>query len=145
MLEKWTVNGQDRFWSRKKEKCELAQLRDVAARIEKMDPGGKEIFTQDLYLAIETGRRVPKGLEMGPFAMLKDEEWRNLLENTPCRIAALSGYSFAIDPPVCTERPIEKQMEFWGILKKRYRFAWKEDDFGQNSTTLIVLEKNNGK
>ena len=145
LLEKWTVNGQDRFWSRKKRMCELAQLRDVAGRIEAMDPGGGELLTQDLYLAVETRRRVPAGLEMGPFAVLDDNGWRRLLESAPCKVAALSGYSFAIEPPVCNERPVEKQMEYWGILKKHYRFSWKEDDFGQNSTTLVVLERNQEK
>ena len=145
LLEKWTTNGQDRFWTLKKEKPELAQLRDVAARIEAMDPGGSDLLTQDLYLAIETGRRVPAGLEMGPFATLSDEEWRRLLESAPCRIAALSGYAFAIEPPVCSERPVEKQMEYWNILKKRYRLAGREEMFGQNATTLIILERNHGK
>ena len=94
LLEKWMTNGQDRFWSLKKEKCELAQLRDVAKRIESIDPGGRTIFTQDLYLAIETNRKVPKGLEMGPFAMLTDDEWKTLLAETApqeCAVAALSG------------------------------------------------------
>ena len=145
LLEKWTTNGQDRFWTLKKEQCELAQLRDVANRIEAMDPGGRELLTQDLYLAIETGRRVPEGLEMGPFSMLDDDGWRRLLESAPCRIAALSGYSFAIEPPACNERPVGQQMEYWSILKRRYGLAWKEDDFGQNSTTLVVLERNDGK
>ena len=145
LLEKWTTNGQDRFWTLKKEKPELAQLRDVAARIEAMDPGGCDLLTQDLYLAVETGRRVPAGLEMGPFATLSDEEWRRLLGSAPCRIAALSGYSFAIEPPVCGERPVEKQMEFWSILKKRYRLAGREEMFGQNATTLIILERNPGR
>ena len=141
LLEKWTTNAQDRFWTRKKEKCELAQLRDVASRIEALDPGGGELLTQDLYLAIETGRRVPQGLEMGPFADLDDAGWRRLLESAPCRVAALSGYSFAIEPPVCSERPVERQMEYWAILKKRYRFVASEPDFGQNATTLLILER----
>jgi hypothetical protein len=145
LLEKWSTNAQDRFWTRKKEKCELAQLREVAAKIEAKDPGGKDILTQDLYLAIETGRRVPEGLEMGPFSELGDEEWRRLLERAPCRIAALSGYTFAIEPPACGERPVEKQMEFWNILKKRYRLVGRENDFGQNATTLLVLERIEGK
>jgi hypothetical protein len=141
LLEKWMTNGQDRFWTVKKEKSELAQLRDVAARIEAMDPGGKDLLTQDLYLAVETGRRVPQGLEMGPFAMLSDEQWRRLLDGAPCRIAALSGYSFAIEPPRCNERPVEQQMEYWNILKNRYRFVDREEMFGQNATTLIILER----
>ena len=144
LLEKWMTNGQDRFWSLKKEKCELAQLRDVAKRIEAQDPGGKTLLTQDLYLAIETGRKVPKGLEMGPFAMLTDEEWKKLLTETApaeCKIAALSGYAFAIEPPVCRERSVEKQMEYWMLLKQNYKLVDREEAFGQNATTLLMLKR----
>ena len=143
LLEKWMTNGQDRFWSLKKEKCEMAQLRDIAKRIEAQDPGGRTLFTQDLYLAIETGRVVPKGLEMGPFAMMSDESWRKLLTETApaeCRVAALSGYAFAIEPPVCRERSVEKQMEYWTLLKQNYRLVDREEQFGQNATTLLVLK-----
>ena len=144
LLEKWMTNGQDRFWSLKKEKCELAQLRDVAKRIEAQDPGGKTLLTQDLYLAIETNRKVPKGLEMGPFAMMSDEEWKKLLTETvpaECKIAALSGYAFAIEPPVCRERSVEKQMEYWTLLKQNYKLVDREEAFGQNATTLLMLKR----
>lgn len=141
LLEQWSTNGQDRFWSLKKQKSELAQLRDVAREIEAMDPGGKDIFTQDLYLAIETGRKVPKGLEMGPFAMLSDREWRQLLSASTCRVAALSGYAFAIRPPLCDERPVEQQLEYWSLLKRHYKLVMREENFGQNHTTLLVLER----
>ena len=144
LLEKWMTNGQDRFWSLKKEQCELAQLRDVARRIEKLDPHGKTIFTQDLYLAIETGRKVPKGLEMGPFAMLTDEEWKKLLSETApseCAVAALSGYSFAIRPPKCDERPIAEQMDYWAFLKKNFTLVDREEAFGQNATPLLILKR----
>ena len=139
LLEKWMTNGQDRFWSLKKEKCELAQLRDVAKRVEQLDPGGKTLLTQDLYLAIETGRKVPKGLEMGPFSMLTDAEWRTLLGQADCPIAAMSGYAFAIEPPVCNERPLDRQLEYWSILKRNYEFVERHDSFGQNATPLLVL------
>ena len=144
LLEKWMTNGQDRFWSLKKEKCELAQLRDVAKRIEAQDPGGKTLLTQDLYLAIETNRKVPKGLEMGPFAMLTDEEWKKLLTETApaeCKVAALSGYAFAVEPPVCNERSVEKQMEYWTLLKQSYKLVDREEAFGQNATTLLMLKR----
>ena len=144
LLEKWMTNGQDRFWSLKKESCELAQLRDVAKRIEAQDPGGKTLLTQDLYLAIETGRTVPRGLEMGPFAMLTDEEWKKLLTETApaeCRLAALSGYAFAVEPPVCKERSVEKQMEYWTLLKQNYKLVDREEMFGQNATTLLMLKR----
>ena len=139
LLEKWSTNGQDRFWSLKKEKYELAQLKEVAKRIESLDPGGKELLTQDLYLAIETGRKVPSGLEMGPFSMLSDREWRTLLSRTDCRIAALSGYTFAIEPPSCKERPIDRQMEYWELLKRNFELVERHDAFGQNATPLLVL------
>ena len=144
LLEKWMTNGQDRFWSLKKEKCEMAQLRDVAKRIESIDPGGKTIFTQDLYLAIETGRKVPKGLEMGPFAMLADDEWKTLLTETApreCAVAALSGYSFAICPPKCDERPVVQQLDFWTCLKKNFELVGREEAFGQNATPLLILKR----
>ena len=145
LLEKWSVNGQDRFWPLKKDKCEMAQLRDVADMIESLDPGGKTLLTQDLYLAIETRRKVPPGLEMGPFSMLTRDEWRDLLLSAPCEIAALSGYSFAIEPPSCAERPLDEQMEYWGLLKKNYELELKEDAFGQNATTLLVLRRKAGR
>jgi hypothetical protein len=140
LLEKWMTNGQDRFWSIKKEKCELAQLRDVARRIEAIDPGGRELLTQDLYLAVETGRKVPAGLEMGPFSMLTDEEWMKLLETQNCKVAALSGYTFAINPPKCDETPMDRQLKYWKVLRDRYDLAEKEDRFGQNQTTLLILK-----
>ncbi len=145
LLEKWTTNGQDRFWTLKKDKCELAQLRDVARLIEKEDPGGKTLLTQDLYIAVETGRKVPEGLEMGPFSMLKDEEWRKLLTSAPCPIAALSGYSFAIDPPGCGRAPIERELSYWMLLKKDYDPLTKVDAFGQNATSLMILKRKAAK
>ncbi|MBO5647282.1 MAG: hypothetical protein J6S30_00760, partial [Kiritimatiellae bacterium] len=139
------TNGQDRFWSVVKKGSELSLLREVAGKIEAMDPGGKELLTQDLYLAIETGRRVPDGLEMGPFSILGDAAWRNLLGSVNCRVAALSGYTFAIEPPVCGERDINVQMEYWRILKARYRLRETIEHFGQNATTLLLLELDGGK
>ena len=143
LLEKWTVNGQDRFWPLVKEKCELSQLQDVARRINALDPGGKSLFTQDTYLAIETGRKVPIELAMGPFSVMTDSQWRELIrsaaEDYP--VAAFSGYTFAIEPPRCSQRPIERQMEYWKMVKDNYKLADREENFGQNSTTLLILEK----
>ena len=139
LLEKWNVDGQDRFWPVKKDGSELAQLRKAAELTEQLDPGGTTILTQDLYLAIETGRKVPDGLEMGPFSVMSHEEWRALLELTLCKVAALSGYTFAIEPPKCNERDLDEQLEFWNILKKRYTLNTRIERFGQNATTLLVL------
>ena len=141
LLEKWSTNGQDRFWSIKKPSYELQQLRRVASEIEALDPGGTDLLTQDLYIAIETRRKVPAGLEMGPFSMLTDAEWRSLLESAPCRVAAMFGYTFAVEPPACGQRPFSQQMDYWGILKRRYELVSREEAFGQNATTLLVLRR----
>jgi hypothetical protein len=63
-----------------------------------------------------------------------------MLLTTDCPVAALSGYSFVIDPPVCNERNIEDQIEFWNILKSRYNVVDQVNRFGQNSTTLLLLK-----
>lgn len=141
LLERWTTNGQDRLWTVKKEKTELKQLQDVARAINLLDPGGKTLLTQDLYLAIESGRKVPEGLEMGPFSILSDEQWRKLLDEAPCEIAALSGYTFSVNPPVCDERPIGQQVAYWKLLKTRYDTILREEAFGQNATTLMILRR----
>ncbi len=141
LLEQWSVDGQDRFWTQKKECFELAQLQQAAAKIEALDPGGKTLLTQDLYLAVETGRKVPEGLEMGPFAMLSDAEWRRLLETVDCPVAALSGYTFAIEPPECGERSLPVQLEYWELLKRNYTLADRIARFGQNHTSLLLLKR----
>lgn len=143
LLEKWTTDGQDRFWPLRKETTELAQLRETARRIERLDPGGKTLLTQDLYLAIETGRTVPDRLAMGPFSMLADDEWRELLETAPLDypLAALSGYTFAIDPPGCGERPPERQAAYWEIINRGYEQVATVKAFGQNATELKIMRK----
>ena len=141
LLEKWSTNGQDRFWSLKKGKYELAQLRDVSRRIEALDPGGKELFTQDIYLAVETNRRVPRGFELGPFAVMSDADIVRAINETECPVAALSGYCFAIDMPSGMERPIGDQVRYWELLKKKYTLADREDAFGQNATPLLILKR----
>lgn len=145
LLQEWMCDGQDRFWPVRKGKSELALLREAAREIDRLDPGGGSLLTQDVYLAVETGRRVPEGLEMGPFSILSDDEWRRLLLTTDIPLAALSGYTFAVDPPVCGERPLDEQLEFWNILKSRYSYAGKIDRFGQNATTLLFLKLAGGE
>ena len=155
LLQEWATYGPDRFWNHKKEQTELAKLRDAGREIEAVDPGGKTIFTQDLYLAIETGRTVPAGMEMGPFCYFPEmptEEARavhvlnrtlmdDLIRTNACRVAACSGYAFAIAVPTCDEVPFEEQKHFFEALKRNYRLVDSVPKFGQNATTLLILAK----
>ncbi len=158
LLQEWATHAQDRFWSQKKDMTELAKLRKMGMEIECLDPGGTMLLTQDLYLAIETGRNVPQGLEMGPFCYFPDwptdkaralhvmnrELMAQLLESAPCTLAACSGYAFAIAAPSCRETPFDEQKKYFGLLKKNYELADAEPKFGQNATTLLVLKRKEG-
>lgn len=159
LLQEWATYSPDRFWSQKKEMTELAKLRQVGREIEALDPDGKTLFTQDLYLAIETGRTVPRGLEMGPFSyfpemkteeakqvhVLNRELMEDLAASAPCPMAACSGYMFAISAPKCAESPFEEQKRMFGILKRNYELKDTVPRFGQNATTLLVLKRTASK
>ena len=152
-LQEWATYPPDRFWSQKKEMTELAKLREIGKVVNVLDPGGTDILTQDLYLAVETGRVVPPGLEMGPFSYFPDmstedarkvhvlnrELMENLLESEPCRVAASSGYTFAISAPKCSETPFDEQKRLLKALKRHYDWKYVEPNFGQNATTLLLL------
>jgi hypothetical protein len=150
LVQDWMTNGQDRFWSVKKGRSELSQMRDVARRLERMDPGGKTLLTQDLYLAVEMERKVPEGLEMGPFSYFPDlstaeaesikvmntERMERLLRSAPCRLAAFSGYGFAIEVPKGTETPGTVQKRFRSVLEESYGKVESVPCFGQGHTKL---------
>ena len=158
-LQEWATYSQDRFWSQKKEKTELAKLREMGRIVNALDPDGTDILTQDLYLAVETGRTVPPGLELGPFSyfpemstdearaahVLNRELMDELLASAPCRIAACSGYAFAIAAPKCVETPFDEQKRLFKVLKRRYELTVAEPNFGQNATTLLLLTRREEK
>jgi len=150
LLQDWMTNGQDRFWSLKKERSELSQMRDVARKLDAMDPGGTMLLTQDLYLAVEMGRKVPEGLDMGPFSyfpnlsdaeamainVMNTQRMESLLRSAPCRLAAFSGYGFAISVPKGEETPKAMQNRFRELLDAGYLKVSEIPHFGQNHTTL---------
>ena len=152
-LQEWATYAPDRFWTQKKEMTELAKLREIGGIINALDPGGKDILTQDLYLAVETGRMVPAGFEMGPFSYFPDlstdeaekvhvlnrELMERKLDEAPCRVAACSGYTFAISAPECSKTSFDEQKHLLKVLKRHYAWKYVEPNFGQNATTLLLL------
>lgn len=141
LVESWFVAGHDRFWPVMKKCSDISLLRKTARELERLDPGGKQLLTQDLYLAIETNRKVPRGLEMGPFSILTMDRFRELLAHSTIPLAALSGYSFAIEPPKCDERDKKAQRELWEIVETNYAHIKDVPDFGQHSTVLRIYQK----
>lgn len=158
LLQDWSTYGQDRFWSCKKEMTELAKLRRTARRLNELDPDGRSLFTQDLYLAVESGRVVPRGLEMGPFSyfnetptetarsthVLNRELMADLIASAPCTAAALSGYSFAISAPSCAETPQAEQDCLRRAVAEKYEAVERVERFGQNSTPLVLYVRKGG-
>ena len=159
LIQEWLTDGQDRFWSLKKDKSELSQIRETAKKLDALDPDGKMLLTQDLYLAVEMNRKVPKGLEMGPFSYFGDiptsqaesinvmnrQKMESLLGSAPCRLAAFSGYGFAITVPKGEETPKEVQNRFYNILEGKYDPVFTTARFGQNNTTLRCFLKKESK
>lgn len=155
LMQDWMTNGQDRFWPRKKDASELSQIRTVAKSLERLDPGGDTLLTQDLYLAVEMGRKVPHGLEMGPFSyfpemstdkatsihVMNGELMEGLLKSAPCPLAAVSGYGFAIESPKGAKTPDEVRWRYLDLIGTRYENAMTVDDFGQNHTALQVFRR----
>jgi hypothetical protein len=155
MAQEWFVARQDRFWAVRKAVPELALLRMTARDVRALAEGDDVLLTQDTYLAVEAGMRVPEGLEMGPFGYfpdLSDEDAARfhvmnagrleaLLASAPARVAAYSGYGFAIRAPVMDEVPPEDRHRFLSLLGRNYDGVQEVPDFGQNSTVLQVMRR----
>jgi len=150
--QEWMVRGRDRIWWRLKDRPPLRVLQEVAKEIERLDPGGKILLTQDLYLAVESRRMVPRGMELGPFCLfpgLTEEkaEVRRVMTPTrmevlfregPAPVAAFSGYGLAIRAPEIVELSPREQESLWCALQSRYRRVGEIPSFGQAGTTLTI-------
>ena len=158
LLQEWFTEGQDRFWILRRRHTPIAQLEIAAEEIEALDPGGEYLLTQDLYLAVQAGRKVPERFEMGPFCYFPSisgedadalhvhnrESLRRYLSrsDTP-RVAAFSGYGLAIGAPKMEQLPEIEQIELFRILKRSYDRMLVEESFGQNNTPLFVYRRKN--
>lgn len=153
LCESWAVAGKDRFWIVKKTEPDVFALRKEGKLIRDLAGEKGVVLTQDTYLAVEAGCRVPQGFEMGPFgffAGLPDEEAlkykvlnRNLLEKAirdgEARVAAASGYAFSMSAPAM-ERDDGLQRDMTELLLGRYGKVRTVENFGQEHTTLSVYE-----
>ncbi len=153
IIQGWFIGERDRIWWPFKEKSSLALLRETAAEVRKGLAPDDLLLTQDTYLAVEAGVRVPHGLELGPFSYFPD--WPRektdachvlnrtslieLLEQSSAPIAALSGYSFAVGCPAVKELPVQEQVVLWEILERHYELNYTVDGFGQAGTRLEIF------
>jgi hypothetical protein len=150
--QEWLMAKQDRFWAVKKTEPDILQLRRVASEVK----GKTEtLLTQDVYLAVQAGRKVPEGMEMGPFCyfpglsdadavkyhVLNKAGMLAILEGALSDWAAVSGYGFAVRSPVMDEVPAEDQKLFREILLRNYTLTKTIEAFGQNNTRLEIYSR----
>ena len=148
----WMVRGRDRIWWKFKETPDLIVLQQVGKQIrEKIGEGGL-LLTQDTYLAVEAGARVPHGMEMGAFCYYPDmqreqAEQFNLLneemmiETLKCGrapVAAFSGYGLTIASPQISE---VDDAALRSALELKYSKCCEVEHFGQAHTTLELFER----
>lgn len=155
MIWDWSVGPRDRIWWTLKERTPLAALREAGRAVRALSGPDDEVLTQDTYLAVEAGRRVPPGLEMGPFSYFPDwsaekaaarhvlnrEALERLLRETAAPVAAFSGYGLAIRCPEVTPLSDAERAALWKVVSRRYEPAAEFERFGQASTTLVLLRR----
>ena len=153
LIQDWFIGERDRIWWPFKERSSLALLRETAVELKKGLAPDDLLLTPDIYLAIETGARVPHGLELGPFSyfpnwtrektdachVLNRTSLIEMLEQADAPVAALSGYSFIIGCPAVEELPVQEQIVLWDILERHYELSYTVDGFGQAGTRLEVF------
>jgi hypothetical protein len=151
----WLIVGRDRIWWTMREQPALLQLRKAARLVRARSGTEIELLTQDTYLAVEAGLRVPRGWEMGVFSYYPD--WpreraerlhvvnrESLLEQisaSPARVAALSDYAFAIAAPAVRPVSDAERSEIHARLEERFHLAHTFPHFGQGNTTLRLYER----
>jgi len=151
--QEWFVAGRDRIWWPVKTETSLGRLRRAAGLVRGMAGEDRLLLTQDAYLAVESGLSLPAGLEMGPFSYFPDwSEARaaqlhvlnrammeRLIGTTRARVAALSGWCFAIQSPQVIELPAGERGRLWAAVNRRYGPVTEIAGFGQAATTLKIM------
>lgn len=151
----WLTRGRDRIWWKFKETPDLALLQKTGSEIrEKLGADGL-LLTQDTYLAIEAGARVPHGMEMGPFSyypdmpraqaeklnLLNEEMLIEILMQARAPVAAFSGYGLTIRSPQIAELAANDREKLRSALGANYKKTAEIPNFGQAFTPLEVFER----
>jgi hypothetical protein len=162
IIQSWFISPRDRIWWPLKAKAPLTVLRETAAQVRAL-PGaapGALLLTQDPYLAVETGLRIPGGLELGQFSYFPDwprgkaerchvlnrEMLREMLRTAAAPVAAFSGYGFAIRCPEVLPLSEEERGELLDLLAEQYLPQAEVEPFGQADTRLtLYIRKPAGK
>ncbi|OGV86660.1 MAG: hypothetical protein A2340_02115 [Lentisphaerae bacterium RIFOXYB12_FULL_60_10] len=153
MNQEWFVGRRDRIWWPLKTETPLAKLQQAAEMVRLLTAKDERLLTQDPYLAVESGRALPRGLELGQFSyypgwtreraercrVLNAEMMRELLDTVRAPVAAFSGYGFAIRSPEILPLSPGDSADLWARVYRRYAPFRTIPDFGQAATPLQIL------
>jgi len=151
MNREWFQGGRDLIWWKSRNRSALADVRAAGAELRRLAPPGAVLFTQDAYLAVESGLRLAPGLEMGPFSYFPDlsredaarlhvvNRERMLEALRAGHVAAVSGYGFAIASPRIKPTTLEERQWWRDEMDKRYVRTATLTGFGQGQTTLELF------
>jgi hypothetical protein len=153
--QEWLIRGRDRIWWKFKQSPDLAVLQKTGAELCEMLGRDGLLLTQDTYLAVEAGARVPHGMEMGPFCyypdmpreqaeklnLLNEEMLIELLKQARAPVAAFSGYGLTIRSPEVTEISSCDGNALRAVLQSGYTKTAEIPNFGQACTTLEIFER----
>ncbi len=153
--QEWFVLGRDRIWWPVKEQADLRVLQQTAQFLAERTAPGDELLTQDTYLAVEAGLRVPAGLNLGPFAYFPD--WPTdvavarhvvnrplleaLLQSGTAEWAAFSDYGLAIAGPGMTPVAEAERQRLLRLLEWHYEPYKTVPHFGQAHTPLTLYRR----
>jgi hypothetical protein len=152
------VGGQDRIWWRVRCTPQLVTLHRAAGIVKGMAGPDGMLLTQDLYLAVESGLRVPPGMELGPFSyypdwptgravsrcVLNGERLEAILSAGVANVAAFSGYGLAIRSPELSPVPGPEREHLLGMVDAKYERVTEVATFGQASTGLVIYRRRAG-
>jgi hypothetical protein len=153
MTWQWFLGERDRIWWPLKEQSPLAVLREAGAVVKEHTDPGDVLLTQDTYLAVEAGLRVPAGLELGPFSYFPDWETEKararhvvnremllaMLRSGEAPLAAFSGYGLSIRCPEVAPLTPSEEAELREALSDTYEPLRSWARFGQADTEMQVL------
>jgi len=158
LLQTWLVDGRNRIWWPLKSRTALQGLREAASAVQALggEAGGKLLLTQDTYLAVEAGWRVPDGMELGPFCFfpgLGDEEAARLhvlnetgyldrIANGGADVAAFSDWGLAIRSPGILPVEANQMRRLEQALQAQYAPVMRIEGFGQGETPLRIMRRN---
>ena len=152
--QEWFVYGRDRIWWKSKEVSDIQKLRHAADELSAMADPTLPLITQDIYLAVEAGLKVPAGMEMGVFSfypelndfqaktlgVTNEELLTQIIQQNSNSVVALSGYSFAIASPKIEQVQPVVANRLTALVERQFVEVKRLQHFGQGHTELILYE-----